>query len=335
MERVLVVGGAGYIGSNLCYQLNSLDFDFAILDDFKNAYKSNVSRLKKAINKDFLCFEGSANDREFLERAFCEYKPTIVVHLGNKKYIPDSIQNSLEYYENNLISTINVLALCSKHNIKKLLFSSTIVVYDDSEDYITEDYKRKFSSPYAKSKIMCEEIITDWQTNNQDKCAIIVRFTNPVGANSAAGLGDRPKSNNKNVLPYLVGAITSGEDIVINGGDYPTKDGSAVRDFIHVSDLTYLTVKLLQEIKDAGLHLYNIGSGTDGNSIKDIITTTAEIIGKDIPYTFNPTKDSRAAKILISSAKLNNVVKIELKHSLKDIILSQINLQQEGDDDEE
>jgi UDP-glucose 4-epimerase len=156
-----------------------------------------------------------------------------------------------------------------------------------------------------------------------------------VGANSAVGLGDRPKSNNKNVLPYLVDAITTGKNIVINGGDYPTKDGTAVRDFIHVSDLTYLTARLMQEINESGVHVYNVGSGTGGNSIKDIITTTGEIIGKDIQYTFNPTKDSRTAKILISSDKLNKVVKINLKHSLKDIITSQIDLKQEGDSDEE
>ena len=330
MERVLVAGGAGFLGSNLCFELNKLGFDFAIVDDFKNCFKSNITRLKTATSKDFDYYEGDCTDIDFLDKVFYDYKPTIVVHYANKKYIPESIDNSFDYYKNNLVSTLNLLELTKKYNVNKFLFASTVTVYDDSLDKIAEDFERKFTSPYAKSKIMCEEIITDFQHNNPDICTIIVRYTNPVGANIIANLGDRPKAKDKNVLPYFIDRVNSGEKIFINGGNFPTKDGTAVRDFIHVSDLTAITAKLLQVV-DSGNNLYNVGTGSDGISIKEILDTIQFVCNKKIDYGFNTKADSRFAKIIVNTDKLQNVVSITIKHNLEDIISSQISLKQEGE----
>ncbi len=331
MERVLVAGGGGFLGSNLCYQLNKLGLDFAIVDDFKNAYKSNLSRLKKGIGKEFDWYEGDVTDKEFLDKVFYDYKPTRVVHYAHKKYIPESISNSLDYYKNNLISTLNLLEAAKKHKVKTFLFASTVTVYDESDSKITEDFQRKFTSPYVKTKIMCEEIISDFYQNNQDMTVILLRYANPVGANIDCYLGDRPKTSDKNVLPYLVDRANNGEQIVINGGNFPTKDGSAVRDFIHVSDLTYITACLLQKITTPNLYLYNVGSGGEGNSIKEIIDTLQTVLDKKLEYAFNKNADSRYAKIIVSTDKLKGEIDINLQYDLKDMVLSQLNLKQEGE----
>ena len=329
MERVLVAGGAGFLGSNLCFELNKLGFDFAIVDDFKNCYKSNISRLKAGINKDFDCYEGDCTDIDFLDKIFYDYKPTIIVHYANKKYIPESIDNSFDYYKNNLLTTLNLLEMTKKYGVRKFLFASTVTVYDDSLEKISEDFERKFTSPYAKSKIMCEEIITDFSLNNPEVCSIIVRYTNPVGANTLANLGDRPKAKDKNVLPYLIDKVNSGEKIFINGGNFPTKDGTAVRDFIHVSDLTEITARLLQVVDNSGVNLFNVGTGSDGISIKEILDTIQSVCNKKIDYGFNTKADSRFAKIVVNTDKLQNVIDIKINYNLEDIISSQIALKQE------
>ena len=331
MERVLVAGGAGFLGSNLCFELNKLGIDFAIIDDFKNAYKSNINRLKNGLNIDFDWYEGDVVDLDFLDKVFHDYKPTMIVHYAHKKYIPESIDNSLDYYKNNLVSTLNLLEMAKKYSVNKFLFASSVTVYDEKIDKLIETDERKFTSPYVKTKIMCEEIITDFQQNNPDFCSIILRYTNPVGANTECYLGDRPKAGQKNVLPYLVDTVNKGEDIVINGGAFPTKDGSAVRDFIHVSDLAYITAKLLENITESGNYLFNVGTGSDGFSIKEIVETLQTTLNKKLEVKFNQNPDSRFAKILVNTNKLNNFINIDIKYSLEDIVSSQINLKQEGE----
>ncbi len=331
MEKVLVAGGAGFLGSNLCFQLNNLGIDFAIVDDFKNAYKSNINRLKGGINKDFDWYEGDVTDLEFLDKVFYDYKPTIVVHYANKKYIPESLNNSFDYYKNNLVSTLNLLEMTKKYGVKKFLFASTVTVYDESTKKITEDFERKFTSPYAKTKIMCEEIISDFALNNPDLCAIILRYTNPVGANIVANLGDRPKAKEQNILPYFIDNLNNGREIFINGGNFPTKDGTAVRDFIHVSDLTSITAKILQVVDDAGTHLFNVGTGSDGTSVKDILDTLQVVCGKKIAYKYKTDAAARFSKIIVSTDKLQKVIDIKIINTLEDIISSQIKLKQEGE----
>ncbi len=332
--KVLVVGGAGYIGSNLCLKLTRLGYDVSIIDDFRNARKSNITRLSKAINKDITVIEGDACDKGFLDGAFRSVKPDIVVHFGNKKYIGESFDKSLDYYENNLVSTFNILRMCEKYNVNKLLFASSVSVYADSNAKIDEQFEREFVSPYNKSKIMAEEILTDWQKNNKDKVVIITRFTNPVGA-SAEGLGDRPKSGKTNVLPYLIAKVKSGEDIVINGGKFPTKDGSAVRDFIHVSDLTSLAAELIDKVNVAGTLVVNVGTGGDGYSVKDLIDCISKVLDKPISYTFNESADSGRCKVIVSVDKLKSKINVNINYGLEDIINSELALEQEGEDDEE
>lgn len=332
--KVLVVGGAGYIGSNLCLKLANLGYDLAIIDDFFNADKSNIAKLSKALNKEIDVKEGNACDKNFLDEAFESIRPDIVVHFGNKKYIGESFDKSLDYYENNLVSTFNILRMCEKYNIGKLLFASSVSVYADSHEKIDEQFKREFVSPYNKSKIMAEEILTDWQKNNPDKIVIITRFTNPVGA-SEEGLGDRPKSGKTNVLPYLISKAKSGEDIVINGGKFPTKDGTAVRDFIHVSDLTNLVALLLDSYDKPSSFVVNVGTGGDGYSIKDLINSISKALKKPISYAFNESADAGNCKIVVNTDKLKSKIKVKLNYGLKDIIKSELALEQEGEDDEE
>lgn len=332
--KVLVVGGAGYIGSNLCLKLTRLGYDLAIIDDFRNARKSNITRLSKAIDKDITVIEGDACDMGLLDGAFRSVKPDIVVHFGNKKYIVESFDKSLDYYENNLVSTFNILRMCEKYNIDKLLFASSVSVYADSHEKIDEQFKREFVSPYNKSKIMAEEILTDWQKNNPDKIVIITRFTNPVGA-SEEGLGDRPKSGKTNVLPYLIAKVKSGEDIVINGGKFPTKDGSAVRDFIHVSDLTSLAAELIDKVNVAGTLVVNVGTGGDGYSVKDLIDCISKVLDKPIHYAFNESADAGKCKVIVNVDKLKSKINVNINYGLEDIINSELALEQEGEDDEE
>ena len=326
--KVLVIGGAGYLGSNLCLELNNLGHDFAIIDDFKNAHKSNIERLSKAISKQISYYEGDACDKEFLDSVCRKYCPDYIVHYANKKYIPDSLENSLDYYENNLVSTINVLRVCEKQNINGLLFASSIAVYADSKTKIKEDYEREFSSPYAKTKIMAEEIITDWQKNNPDKSVIITRYTNPVGA-SNCGLGDRPLTENINVLPYLINKVRDGGEIVINGGNFPTRDGSAVRDFIHVTDLAKITATLITNYNEKDTLVVNVGTGGEGYSVKELIEAISNVLNKEISFTFNKNGNIGKCDIKIDTSKLKDKFVVNIGHGLVDIIKSQIDLKQE------
>ncbi len=331
--KVLVLGGAGYIGSNLCYQLNRLGAEFAIFDDFKNTYKSNITRLKKAVNTDFVCIEGDCCDKDALDKVFALYRPDAVVHYANKKYLPDSVQNSLDYYENNLISTFNTLRMCEKYNVNKLLFASSVTVYSHSDTKLTEDQPRELNNPYVKTKVIAEDILKDWQYNNPDKCVIITRYTNPVGANN--GLGDRPTSQKINVLPYLINSVREGTDIVLNGGKMPTKDGSAVRDFIHISDLTAITATLLTQYDKKGCFIVNVGTGGDGYSVKELAETVGKVLNTNVEYSFNGDNTTDKCSILVNTERLNKEINITINYGLEDIIKSQIDLKQEGEENEE
>lgn len=323
--KALIVGGAGYLGSNLCIQLSHLGYDIVVLDDFVNAPKDNVNRLNKAIKTNFGVVECSACDKRVLESVFVKYCPDVVVHYANKKYIGESFAHSLDYYENNLISTFNLLRMCEKYPVKKLLFASSVSVYADCKGKIAEEYKREFASPYCKTKIMAEEILTDWQKNNPDKIVIIARYTNPVGA-SQEGLGDKSNSGQSNVLPYIVNRVKQGQEIIINGGNLPTKDGSAVRDFIHVSDLTRLTAELINSYDSQQLLIVNIGIGGDGNSIKDLIDTLSTVINKPIQYTYNQAQDAGKCKVIVKTDKLKQQITVDIKYNLEDIVRSQLSL---------
>ncbi len=287
---ILVTGGAGYIGSHTLIALSEAGYDFVVYDNLCNSSKESLKRVSKIINKDIAFQKGDIRDKKRLQEVFGKYDIDSVMHFAGLKSVGESVEQPLKYYDNNVNGTLVLLDVMQEFNCKKIVFSSSATVYGDPA---TTPIKENFpvgatTNPYGTSKYMIERILEDIVISNSSFQAVILRYFNPVGADSSGTIGEDPNGIPNNLIPFISQvAVGKREYLNIFGGDYDTKDGTGVRDYIHVVDLADAHVKALNYINSDEFNrknsTFNIGTGV-GYSVLDIVKAFEKVSNKKIPY---------------------------------------------------
>lgn len=287
MTRVLLTGGAGYIGSHTAVELLEKDFEIVIYDNLVNSSKIALDRIRKITGKDFKFYEADILDTDFLKKVLTEEKIDVVIHFAALKAVGESVKKPLEYYHNNLTGTLSLLKAMVDTNVKKIIFSSSATVYGDPETTpITEDFpKGTCTNPYGWSKSFMEQIMTDLNTADPDFKVVLLRYFNPIGAHKSGLIGEDPKGIPNNLLPYISQVAVGKLDYLhVYGDDYDTHDGTGIRDYIHVVDLAkghVLAVEKIDELKE--VEIINLATG-NGYSVLDVLHAFEKACGKKIPY---------------------------------------------------
>ena len=265
--KILVTGGAGYIGSHTCVELLNAGYDVVVVDNLYNASEKSLERVKEITGKDLTFYNADIRDKEALDKIFEKESDTeAVIHFAGLKAVGESVAKPIEYYENNIAGTLNLCDVMRSHGVKNIIFSSSATVYGDPAFVpITEDCpKGTCTNPYGWTKWMLEQILMDIQKADPEWNVILLRYFNPIGAHKSGKMGEDPKGIPNNLLPYVAQvAIGKLECLGVFGDDYDTPDGTGVRDYIHVVDLAVGHVKAVKKLADKeGVSIYNLGTGT-------------------------------------------------------------------------
>ena len=284
--KVLVTGGAGYIGSHTMVELLNAGYDVVCIDDFSNSKPETLENVKKITNKNFIFYEGNVCCKDILNKIFDEQKIDVVIHFAGYKAVGESVKLPIKYYRNNLDSTLSLLEVMNNHNCKNIVFSSSATVYGKPEKLpIKEDSKLSTTNPYGTTKLMIERILKDLYHSDNNWSIAILRYFNPVGAHESGLIGEDPNGIPNNLMPYIVKVATKEyPNLKVFGNDYDTKDGTGVRDYIHVVDLAKGHVKAIEKINKAnGVDCYNLGTGC-GYSVLNLVETFKKVNNVDVPY---------------------------------------------------
>lgn len=282
--KVLVTGGIGYIGSHTVVELLNDGYEVIIIDNLVNSKIEVVDKIKELTNKNFTFIEGDVCDHELLTQIFDNNKIDAVIHFAGLKAVGESVEKPLEYYENNIGSTINLVKVMKEHNCKNIVFSSSATVYGTPKILpIKENFPLSTTNPYGTTKLVNEWILSDIYKSDNEWKVTLLRYFNPIGSEKTGLLGEDPKDIPNNLMPYIVRvAIGKLDHLSIFGNDYPTHDGTGVRDYIHVVDLAKGHVKALENNRN-GLFIYNLGTGK-GYSVLDLVKTFEMVNNVKIPY---------------------------------------------------
>ena len=292
--KILVTGGAGFIGSHTLIELYKAGHTALVVDNLYNANPEALRRVADIIGIPKIPFvEADIRDREALEAVFANHHFDACIHFAGLKAVGESVAKPLEYYENNLNGTFVLLDVMRRHNCKNIIFSSSATVYGDPAIIpITEDCpKGQCTNPYGQTKSMLEQVMMDLQKADPEWNVVLLRYFNPIGAHPSGRIGENPNGIPNNLMPYITQvAVGKRERLGVFGNDYPTHDGTGVRDYIHVMDLAAAHVAALQTItRKAGLAIYNIGTG-QGYSVLDVVNAFIRVNKVDIPYTIMPRR---------------------------------------------
>lgn len=284
---ILVTGGAGYIGSHTVVELLKAGEDIVIVDNFVNSKPEALDKIKKITGKDFKFYEVDILDEEKLEKVFKENNIESVIHFAGLKAVGESVVKPIEYYHNNITGTLVLLKLMKKYNCKRIVFSSSATVYGDPEIVpITEECKTGgTTNPYGTTKLFIERILQDVYVADNEFSIALLRYFNPIGAHESGLIGEDPNDIPNNLMPYITGVASGKLEILsVFGNDYPTKDGTGVRDYIHVVDLAKGHLKALAKIRqEAGVKIYNLGTG-HGYSVLDLVNTFQKVNNVEVKY---------------------------------------------------
>lgn len=291
--KILVTGGAGYIGSHTCVELLNEGYEVVIMDNLYNSSKKAVDRIQEITGKTVAFYEKDLLDRAGMDEIFSKEKIDAVIHFAGLKAVGESVQKPLEYYNNNITGTLNLCDVMRSHGVKNIIFSSSATVYGDPAQIpITEECpKGTCTNPYGWTKWMLEQILTDLHTADPEWNVILLRYFNPIGAHKSGKIGEDPKGIPNNLLPYVAQvAIGKLKCVGVFGNDYDTPDGTGVRDYIHVVDLAKGHVKAIKKLADKdGVNVYNLGTG-NGYSVLQVIKAFEKACGHEIPYEIKPRR---------------------------------------------
>ena len=322
--KVLITGGLGYIGSHTAVELIQAGYDVEIIDNFSNGRSETLRRIKDITGKEPRFFYTDLRRQSDLHKYFIHSRPDYIIHFAALKSVEESTQDSLTYYENNVGGLINLLKAIdsAKLELKRFVFSSSCTVYDRFAEMPVDEttsIASKPASPYGASKIMCEQILTDWARNSETEVDLL-RYFNPAGAHHSGLLGEEQKIK-RNLFPILMNSITKGETITIYGDDYPTSDGTCVRDYIHVTDLALGHIAAMKHVRKPGSYTrrYNLGSGC-GYSVKEIIHACAKILKMEVKSVVGKRRDGDMPAIWADTENTSRILQWEVKHDIEDII---------------
>jgi len=289
---ILVTGGTGYIGSHTVVELITSGYDVVIVDNFFNSKPDVLDKIEAITGVRPVFYEADCCNLEAMEKIFKENKIEGAIHFAGYKAVGESVQKPLEYYENNIGSTLVLAKLLRKYDCKKLIFSSSATVYGNPKTVpIKEDFPLgPTTNPYGSTKLMIEYILKDLYTSDPTWSIVLLRYFNPIGAHSSHLLGENPNGIPNNLMPYIAKvAVGDLSELGVFGNDYPTPDGTGVRDYIHVVDLAKGHVKALAKFNENDVHIYNLGTGT-GYSVLDIVHAFAKANNLTIPYSIKPRR---------------------------------------------
>ncbi|MEH0688236.1 UDP-glucose 4-epimerase GalE [Vibrio cholerae] len=303
--NVLVTGGMGYIGSHTCLQMIAAGMTPVIVDNLYNSKRSVLERIEKVSGQTPTFIEGDIRDKALMKQVLVEHNIDAVIHFAGLKAVGESVEKPLEYYDNNVNGTLVLVDAMREAGVKTLVFSSSATVYGDPASVpITEDFPTSATNPYGRSKLMVEECLTDFQNANPDWSITLLRYFNPVGSHPSGELGEDPQGIPNNLMPFVSQvAVGRREFLSVFGEDYPTKDGTGVRDYIHVMDLSDGHVAALEKVgQTSGLHIYNLGTG-NGYSVLEMVHAFEKASGKPVPYQIAPRRAGDIAECWADPSK--------------------------------
>jgi len=308
--KILVTGGAGYIGSHTVVQLLENGYEVVIIDDFSNSNSHSLDAIRTITGRDFQFYQGDMQDVSLLQKIFSENEIEAVIHFAGFKAVGESVDQPLKYYDNNLVSTLHLLEVMEQYHCYRFVFSSSATVYGSPKVLpISEDSELHTTNPYGTTKLMIEQILRDLSFSNPNWSIALLRYFNPIGAHESGLIGESPNGIPNNLMPYIV-KVANGELEVLRvfGNDYDTPDGTGVRDYIHVVDLALGHLKALDYVKDHhGIDAFNLGTGV-GYSVLDLVQAFERVNHVTIPYQIVGRRPGDIASCYASVEKAKNIL---------------------------
>ncbi len=319
---ILVTGGAGYIGSHTCLELLKAGYEVVVADNLCNSSEEAVKRVEKIAGKPVKFYQADILDREALNKIFDTEEIDSVIHFAGLKAVGESVAKPLEYYHNNITGTLILCDVMRNHGVKNIVFSSSATVYGDPAFVpITEDCpKGQITNPYGQTKSMLEQILTDFHVADPEWNVVLLRYFNPIGAHESGLIGEDPKGIPNNLVPYIAQvAVGKLQCLGVFGNDYPTHDGTGVRDYIHVVDLAVGHVKALKKIEEkAGVCIYNLGTGK-GYSVLDVVKAYEKACGREIKYEIKPRRPGDIATCYADASKAREELGWEAERGIEEM----------------
>ncbi len=318
---ILVTGGAGYIGSHTCIEMQNAGYDVVVIDNLDNSSSESLKRVEKITGKAVKFYKEDVRDKEALRKIFTENKIEAVIHFAGLKAVGESVREPIMYYDNNLISTIALLEVMNEFGVKKIVFSSSATVYGVATEMpLVEGMPLGAINPYGRTKYFIEEILRDLYIADNEWSIALLRYFNPIGAHKSGLIGEDPKGIPNNLMPYISQvAVGKLEKLHVFGNDYNTVDGTGVRDYIHVVDLAQGHVKAIDwALANLGCEAFNLGTG-NGTSVLQLRDAFVKVTGVEVPYVIDPRRPGDPDEVYANAEKANNVLGWTAKYGVEEM----------------
>ncbi|MCB2184410.1 MAG: UDP-glucose 4-epimerase GalE [Desulfobulbaceae bacterium] len=319
--QILVTGGAGYIGSHTCLELLNAGYEVVVVDNLVNSQKESLQRVEELTGKSIRFYEVDLKDEDKLAGVFRDNKIESVIHFAGLKAVGESVSMPLRYYDNNITGTLILCKVMDEHNVKNIVFSSSATVYGDPARVpITEDFPLSATNPYGNSKLFIEHILKDLHTSDDSWNVALLRYFNPVGAHDSGRIGESPNEIPNNLMPYVAQvAVGKLEQLSVFGDDYPTPDGTGVRDYIHVVDLALGHIKAIEKLaSNPGVVIYNLGTGK-GYSVLDMVKAFEQASDRKVSYKIVDRRPGDIAKCYADPGKAKHELGWEAKRGIDEM----------------
>lgn len=318
---ILTTGGAGYIGSHTCIELTKAGYDVVVVDNLDNSSEKSLERVEKIVGKKIKFYKEDVRDKAAMRKIFTENKIDAVIHFAGLKAVGESVAKPIEYYDNNLISTLVLLEVMREFDCKKIVFSSSATVYGVAKEMpLTEDMPLGAINPYGRTKYFIEEMLRDVYVSDKTWSIALLRYFNPIGAHESGTIGEDPKGIPNNLMPYIAQvAVGRLEKLHVFGNDYKTVDGTGVRDYIHVVDLADGHVKAVDwALKNEGCEAINLGTG-NGISVLQLRDAFVKASGAEVPYVIDPRRPGDPDEVYANAQKAKDLLGWEAKRNVDDM----------------
>ena len=318
---ILVTGGAGYIGSHTCIEMQNAGYDVIVIDNLDNSSSESLKRVEKITGKPVKFYKEDVRDKEVLRKIFTDNKIDAVIHFAGLKAVGESVREPIMYYDNNLISTIALLEVMNEFGVKKIVFSSSATVYGVATEMpLVEGMPLGAINPYGRTKYFIEEMLRDLYVADKEWCIALLRYFNPIGAHKSGLIGEDPKGIPNNLMPYISQvAVGKLEKLHVFGNDYNTVDGTGVRDYIHVVDLANGHVKAVDwALNNLGCEAFNLGTG-NGISVLQLRDAFVKVTGVDVPYVIDPRRPGDPDEVYANAEKAKNILGWTAKYGVDEM----------------